>query len=63
MRGRQSINPLTKFGFALIDNGIVKITELGNKLIDNMFEIPRYYSTKKDISIAFNSFFHFLFIH
>lgn len=35
MRGRQSINPLTKFGFALIDNGIVRITELGEKLIDN----------------------------
>ncbi|QQS60816.1 MAG: AlwI family type II restriction endonuclease [Candidatus Moraniibacteriota bacterium] len=33
MRGRQSINPLTKFGFVIIDNGIVKITELGKKLI------------------------------
>jgi hypothetical protein len=33
MRGRQSINPLTKFGFALIDNGKVKITDLGKKLI------------------------------
>ena len=33
MRGRQSINPLTKFGFALIDNGILKITELGERLI------------------------------
>ena len=33
MRGRQSINPLTKFGFAFIDNGILKITELGQKLI------------------------------
>lgn len=33
MRGRQSINPLTKFGFALIDDGILKITELGEKLI------------------------------
>lgn len=35
MRGRQSLNPLTKFGFAYIDNGIVQITELGNKLIEN----------------------------
>lgn len=35
MRGRQSINPLTKFGFAFIDNGILKITELGQKLIAN----------------------------
>ncbi|MDR3259750.1 MAG: AlwI family type II restriction endonuclease [Fusobacteriaceae bacterium] len=26
---------MTKFGFALIDNGIVKITELGNKLIES----------------------------
>lgn len=33
MRGRQSINPLTKFGFAFIDDGILKITELGQKLI------------------------------
>lgn len=33
MRGRQSINPLTKFGFVIIDNGTVKITELGEKLI------------------------------
>lgn len=33
MRGRQSINPLTKFGFAIIDNGVVKITNLGKKLI------------------------------
>jgi len=33
MRGRQSINPLTKFGFAFVDNGILKVTELGRKLI------------------------------
>lgn len=33
MRGRQSLNPLTKFGFVIIDNGIVKITKLGKKLI------------------------------
>ena len=33
MRGRQSLNPLTKFGFAIIDDGILKITELGKKLI------------------------------
>ncbi len=33
MRGRQSINPLTKFGFVIIDSGIVNITELGKKLI------------------------------
>lgn len=33
MRGRQSINPLTKFGFVVIDSGIVKITDLGKKLI------------------------------
>lgn len=35
MRGRQSINPLTKFGFVVIDDGVVKITELGKKLIAN----------------------------
>lgn len=33
MRGRQSLNPLTKFGFAFIDSGVLKITELGRKLI------------------------------
>lgn len=33
MRGRQSINPLTKFGFVIIDNDILKITKLGEKLI------------------------------
>lgn len=33
MRGRQSINPLTKFGFVIIDGGLVRITELGKKLI------------------------------
>lgn len=33
MRGRQSINPLTKFGFVVIDKGVIKITELGKKLI------------------------------
>lgn len=33
MRGRQSINPLTKFGFALNDGGTIKITSLGEKLI------------------------------
>jgi len=33
MRGRQSINPLTKFGFVVIGGGKIKITELGNKLI------------------------------
>lgn len=33
MRGRQSMNPLVKFGFVFIDNGVIKITELGNKLI------------------------------
>lgn len=33
MRGRQSINPLTKFGFAFINNGVLKITELGKKFV------------------------------
>lgn len=33
IRGRQSLNPLTKFGFALNDNGVIKITKLGQKLI------------------------------
>lgn len=33
MRGRQSLNPLAKFGFVFIDNGILRITDLGHKLI------------------------------
>ncbi len=33
MRGRQSINPLVKFGFVIIDKGTVRITELGKKMI------------------------------
>lgn len=33
MRGRQSINPLTKFGFAMNDDGVIKITDLGRKFI------------------------------
>ncbi len=33
MRGRQSINPLTKFGFAMNGDGVIKITDLGRKLI------------------------------
>lgn len=33
MRGRQSLNPLTKFGFVILDGGILKITDLGKKLI------------------------------
>ena len=33
MRGRQSLNPLTKFGFVIIRDGVLKITDLGRKLI------------------------------
>ncbi len=33
MRGRQSLNPLTKFGFVIIHGGVIKITDLGKKLI------------------------------
>ncbi len=35
MRGRQSINPLKKFGFVVIDDDVIRITELGKKLIEN----------------------------
>lgn len=35
MRGRQSLNPLTKFGFVIIRDGILKITDLGRKLISS----------------------------
>ena len=35
MRGRQSINPLTKFGFVFVDDGILRITKLGLKLINS----------------------------
>ena len=33
MRGRQSLNPLTKFGFVLVDDGVIRITQLGHTLI------------------------------
>lgn len=35
MRGRQSLNPLTKFGFVIIHGGVIKITDLGKKLISS----------------------------
>ncbi len=35
MRGRQSLNPLTKFGFVMIEDGKLSITDLGNKLIES----------------------------
>ncbi|MBP9670062.1 AlwI family type II restriction endonuclease [Candidatus Woesebacteria bacterium] len=35
MRGRQSINPLTKFGFVYIHDGIIEITDLGQELISS----------------------------
>ncbi len=43
MRGRQSLNPLTKFGFIIICDGVLKITDLGRKLI----------SSEKDAGDAF----------
>ncbi len=33
MRGRQSVNPLKKMGFVVIENDNVKVTELGNLLL------------------------------
>jgi len=33
IRGRQSLNPLTKFGFVTINNGILEISKLGMKLL------------------------------
>jgi hypothetical protein len=38
MRGRQSINPLKKLGFTIIENGKVLITELGNELLKEDFD-------------------------
>ena len=35
MRGRQSLNPLTKFGFVYVDSDILKVTELGQSLVEN----------------------------
>ena len=43
MRGRQSLNPLTKFGFVIIRDGVLKITDLGRKLI----------SSEKDVGDVF----------
>ena len=39
MRGRQSLNPLKKFGFVLIENGKLKITELGRLFLKEDFDI------------------------
>ena len=41
MRGRQSVNPLNKLGFAIArhEQGPIKITELGNKLISSEFDL------------------------
>ncbi len=39
MRGRQSINPLKKFGFAIIKNGKIVITDLGKLFLDEKFDI------------------------
>ena len=39
MRGRQSINPLKKFGFAIIKNGKIVITDLGRLFLDEKFDI------------------------
>lgn len=39
MRGRQSFNPLKKFGFAVIKDGKVKLTNLGHRFLDDNFDI------------------------
>ena len=39
MRGRQSINPLKKFGFVIIKNGKIFITNLGKLFLDEKFDI------------------------
>jgi len=37
-RGRESFNPLKKFGFARIQKGKIKITELGNRLLRDQYD-------------------------
>ena len=39
MRGRQSINPLKKFGFVIIKDGKIVITGLGKLFLDKKFDI------------------------
>ena len=39
MRGRQSINPLKKFGFAIIKDGKIVITDLGKLFLNEQFDI------------------------
>ena len=39
MRGRQSINPLKKFGFVIIKRGKVKITDLGKLFLEEDFDL------------------------
>ncbi len=38
MRGRQSLNPLKKLGFVAIEHGKLKITDLGNLLLEENFD-------------------------
>ncbi|MCC7430966.1 AlwI family type II restriction endonuclease [bacterium] len=41
MRGRQSVNPLNKLGFCIAreNQGLIKITELGNKFLEGDYDI------------------------
>lgn len=39
MRGRQSINPLKKLGFVFVEDGKIKVTKLGKKLISGELDI------------------------
>ncbi len=43
MRGRQSLNPLKKFGFVLIENGKLRITELGRLFLNEDFDFGEIY--------------------
>ena len=43
MRGRQSINPLKKFGFVIIKCGKVKITDLGKLFLEEDFDLDEIF--------------------
>ncbi len=39
MRGRQSFNPFKKFGFVMLENGILRITNFGKNFLSNEYDL------------------------
>ncbi|MBT3412913.1 MAG: AlwI family type II restriction endonuclease [Candidatus Jacksonbacteria bacterium] len=43
MRGRQSFNPFKKFGFVLLENGVVKITDFGEHFLSDEYDLSEIF--------------------